>query len=435
MLSGLVLTAVLAAQPAPAAPPGPLPPGTSAAAQPAAPSQTPLLTVPAGPPAYQPCAEPTAPQPPIFRDTHLGPPDSVWFGGDYLMYWLKPAQVPLLVASSQPGQPLVPVLGDRDYEFGPAHGGRLHAGAWLNDRHTVGLGASVFLLEQKTLAAGVNSGPDGSPRLVRPFVNALLGQSDVYTVSDPVALNRLIGGVSLSAGARLSGADLFVVRNIASCLNYSFDVLAGGKYLDLDEYLAVTQVSRPVGQTGVFFNVNPNLPLATQQQFATLTLVDRFRTRNQFWGGVLGVRGEYRFGPAFVNLTLKGGVGNNRQTVDIDGFSEVSVPREPRLPGGLLALQGANLGRRVSNRLTVLAEAGAQVGVQVSRHLRVTLGYDLLYLEDVARPGDQIDPIISPALVPTSEIFRQVGIVSPIRTRARDDWYAHGVRVGMELQY
>jgi hypothetical protein len=27
------------------------------------------------------------------------------------------------------------------------------------------------------------------------------------------------------------------------------------------------------------------------------------------------------------------------------------------------------------------------------------------------------------------------GLTSPIPTRARDDWYAHGVRIGMELQY
>ena len=242
----------------------------------------------------------------------------------------------------------------------------------------------------------------------------------------------LAGGAFLATGSRLSGADLFVVRNLAYCPNYSFDFLGGGKYLDLDEYLEITQVTRPIGEGVVVLN---NVRFGGDGGPA-LTVADRFRTRNQFWGGVLGLRGEYRFGPAFVNLTIKGGVGNNRQTVDIDGFSEVAVPGVPRLPSGLLAVQGANRGRLVSNRLSVISEVGAQVGVQVTRHVRVTIGYDLLYLEDVARPGDQIDPIINPRLLPTSTSFGSVsGLTSPIRTQARDDWYAHGVRIGMELQY
>lgn len=420
MLPGLILSAVLAAQPAPAAQPGPFPPAAAPAAQPAVPA------MPPSPTAYQPPVQSAAPQPPVFRDTHLGPPDSVWFGGDYLMYWLKPAQVPLLAAANRPGQPQTPVLGGREYEFGPADGGRVHVGAWLNDRHTVGVGASGFMLEQKSAFAAVNSGPDGSPQLVRPFQDALLARPAELLISTP---GLLAGGAFVATGSRLSGADLFVVRNLAYCPNYSFDFLGGGKYLDLDEYLEITQVTRPIGEGVVVLN---NARFGD----AALTVADRFRTRNQFWGGVLGLRGEYRFGPAFVNLTVRGGVGNNRQTVDIDGFSAVAAPGVQPLPGGLLAVQGANLGRRVSNRLSVLAEAGAQVGVQVTRHARVTIGYDLLYLEDVARPGDQVDPIINPRLLPTSTSFGSVsGLTSPIRTRARDDWYAHGVRIGMELQY
>jgi hypothetical protein len=99
-------------------------------------------------------------------------------------------------------------------------------------------------------------------------------------------------------------------------------------------------------------------------------------------------------------------------------------------------VQGANNGRLVTNRLSVVSEVGAQAGVQVSKHVRVTIGYDLLYLENVARPGDQIDPVVNPRLLPTSTSFRQItGLTSPVRTRARDDWYAHGVRIGAEFQY
>jgi hypothetical protein len=432
MLPGLILSAALLMPSVQTAQPGPSPPSAGDAATPAAPEASlaphmaPFAQAPVSP--YQ-FANPPAAQPTVLRDTHLGPPESFWVGGDYLIYWLKPAQVPVLVAGARPGQPLFPLIGGREYEYGPFTGGRIHAGMWLNDRHTFGVGASGFMTEQRSVSAAVNSGPDGSPLLVRPFLDALLARPAELLVASP---GVLAGGAWTRTGARLAGADLFSIRNLAYCRNYSLDFLAGLKYLDLDEYLELTQVTRPIGGGVVVLD---NTRFAGDGEPA-LTIADRFRTRNQFLGSVLGFRGEYRFGPAFVNLTARGGIGTNRQSVDIDGYSEVAVPGVPRIPGGLLALQGANLGRRATNRFAVVTEVGAQFGVQVTRSARVLVGYDFLYLNTVARPGDQIDPIINTRLVPTSTTFRSLtGLTSPIRTRAQDDWYAHGVRLGMELQY
>ncbi len=405
-------------QPAPPAAPPPAP-----AAQPAAPAMAPAFTP--GPPA----AGPAEPQRPVVHDTHLGPPDPVWFGGDFLTYWFKPAQPPVLVAVTPPGQSAAPVIGGRDYEFGPARGGRLEAGAWLDDRHTVGLALSGFLTEQKSAFAAVNSDPTGSPLFVRPFIDALLAQPAQFLVSNP---GLLAGGTFVAMGARLAGADLLAYRNLYYYRGTSVDFLAGGQYLDLDEYLSVTQVTRPIDGGAVALND----VLYHGDGGPALTVADRFRTRNQFWGGVLGFRSEYHLGPAFVGLTVRGGIGNNHQTVDIDGVSAVAVPGVSPLPGGLLALQGANLGRRVSNRMAVLGEVNAKAGLQVSQSLRLTVGYDFLYVNAVARPGEQIDPIVNPRLVPTSTTFGSVsGLTSPVRTAARDDWYAHGFTVGMELRY
>jgi hypothetical protein len=413
-----------ATQPGPSAPAElPAAPRPAPAAQPAAP-----MAAPASAPGPQP-AGPPAPQRPSLRDDHLGPPDPVWIGGDFLTYWFKPAQVPVLVAGTPAGQSPTPLIGGRDYEFGPARGGRLEVGAWLDERHTVGVGVSGFLTEQRAAFTAVNSDATGAPLLSRPFIDALVGLPSDFLVSNP---GLLVGGAFAAAGARLAGADLLVYRNLYYCRGTSFDFLVGGQYLDLDEYLAVTQVTRPINGGSVVLNntvfSGPGAP--------ALIVADRFRTRNQFWGGVLGFRGEYHLGPAFVCLTVRGGIGNNHQTVDIDGFSAVAAPGVPPLPGGLLAIQGANLGRQVINRMAVLSEVNVQAGLQVSEALRLTVGYDFLYVNRVARPADQIDPIINPRLVPTSTSFGTVsGPISPIRTAAQDDWYAHGFRVGMELRY
>lgn len=429
MLSGLILSAALlapGADPAPAADaPRPLP--RSAQAAPA---------VPVSPPTADPATDPYLPAPnsaaaqAVLRDTHLGPPVSMWVEGDYRLYWLKPGPLamPLLVTSA-PGQPLQTVLGGGNYEYGPFSGGGLSGGLWLNDRHTVGLGASGFLTEQRSVSAAFNSGPTGSPPLARPFTEALRVEPARLLVANP---GTLAGGVWTSAGARFAGAEMFGIRNLLYCRDYSLDLLAGGRYLDLDENLSVNQVTRAIdGGTVVFNNV-----LYSGGGGPALVLNDYFRTRNQFWGGTLGLRGQYWLGPVFLGASVKGGIGNNHQVVQIDGSSSVAAPGVAALPGGLLAVAGANIGRHVTNRLAALSDVSLQMGVQVSPYLRVFVGYDFLYLSNVVRPGDQIDPIINQRLLTTSTSFRSLsGLTSPIVTGVRDDFFAHGVRFGMQLQY
>ncbi len=453
MLSGLVVSAALLvpfagppaagpSQPPAATAPGLLPKSATGPAQPEI--APPPSAAQAPPPAAAPqpvappgmAADPAAcgipggqPEPPSLRDEHLGPPYSVWVEGGFLRYWIKPAPSPVLLAVTAPGGLPAPLIGGRDYEYGPTDGGWVGAGLWLNDRHTIGIGGKAFMLEQRTVFSAANSAPDGTPLLTRPFIDALLAQPAALFVSNP---GVLAGGLWTAAGARLSGADAYAVHNIAYCCNYSVDFLAGFKYLDLDEFLAVNQVSRPIGAGVVTFN-NAVFP---GNGGPALALTDRFRTRNQFYGGTIGFRTEYRLGPAFANLTTIVGMGNNHQVVDIDGTSQVAVPGQPVLPGGLLAVNGANMGREVTNRFAVVCDIGAQAGFQVTRFARLLVGYDFLYLNNVARPGGQIDPTINPRLLTTSTSFRTLtGLTSPIRTDARDDFFAHGVRVGLELQF
>src|SRR5205807_403029 len=64
-----------------------------------------------------------------------------------------------------------------------------------------------------------------------------------------------------------------------------------------------------------------------------------------------------------------------------------------------------NAGRFVSNRFVAIPEVGGQIGVQANCHLRLAVGYDFLYVNDVVRPGSQIDPVVTPRLVPSGGSF------------------------------
>jgi hypothetical protein len=363
-------------------------------------------------------------------DNHLGPPQAIWAGVDYMRYWLRPAPLPVPLLANGAGATLI---GGNEVEFSSANGIQATLGTWLNDRHTVGLAGSGFLLEQRSRSAVVSSGTGALATLVRPTVDALTGNPSAVVVATPpipgVITGGLTGALGVDTGIRLSGFDAYAIANVAYCPNYTFDFQFGGRYLDLDEYLSVTQVSTGFGGTTVPFGGNT-------YNNATVTVNDRFRTRNQFFGGFMGFRGEYRFGAAFLALSARVGIGNNHQTIDVDGSSAVNVPGKAPLPGGVLTAQGGNLGQSDRNQFAVLSEVGATGGVQFSPWGRVLVGYDFLYLNNVARPGLQVDRVVNGRLLPISNTFNGLsGVASPRDTGARDDFFAHGVRIGLEVQY
>jgi hypothetical protein len=277
-------------------------------------------------------------------------------------------------------------------------------------------------LEQKSRVATL-SGANVS----RPFTDAVLGTQEQLTVANS---GLGIGGrLAVSQGIRLNGFDVGLANNLLHTCDWSADFLVGFRYLDLDEYLAVSQVSSvPAGLLATAG------PLVRTDAAAGLALADRFRTRNQFFGTHVGVRGEYRHGALFANLTAEVGIGNVHQRVDIDGST--AVTGRPAVPGGLLAVPGGNFGSTVRNRFAVLTEVGLSAGYQFAPWGRARVGYDLLYLNDVARPGLQVDAVVNPRLVPSSRPFGGTsGPASPVVTGRTDDFFAHGLRFGLEVLY
>src|SRR5262245_52194702 len=70
------------------------------------------------------------------------------------------------------------------------------------------------------------------------------------------------------------------------------------------------------------------------------------------------------------------------------------------VPGGLLAVQGANTGRFEQTRFAVVPEIGVNLGYQLTTRMKVFVGYNFLYLSSAVRPGEVIDPRIDAARVP-----------------------------------
>jgi len=164
--------------------------------------------------------------------------------------------------------------------------------------------------------------------LARPFFDTTINAENVRLVALPGAF---AGGLVTSTSARLWGAEANLARQLSGSENVQLVILAGFRYLDLEENLRIGDVSAllPGGVTS--FNTIPLGPPAT-------TLVtDHFSARNNFYGGQVGGRLNYYLGKAVLNLTGKVAIGSTHQVVGASGTSTLLVPGTHRLPSSRAA--------------------------------------------------------------------------------------------------
>src|SRR5262249_56449806 len=107
------------------------------------------------------------------------------------------------------------------------------------------------------------------------------------------------------------------------------------------------------------------------------------------------------------------------------------------VPAGLLALD-SNSGRTHHNDFAYLPELNIKFGFQVTQHMSVFTGYNLIYISKVERPGDQIDPNVNPTLLPISNQFNPqfpFGAFRPSRLNETSDFVAQGFQFGLSFRY
>jgi hypothetical protein len=355
-------------------------------------------------------------------------------GAEYLLWWIKNGPVPPLVTASpassagilgRPGTVTLSGPGS-DLTGSPLSGARFTAGAWLDDCQTVGVEGGYFFLGTGTRnSSAAGSGAAGSPVLARPFFNALTGREDSELVAAP---GVVAGSVGVAASSRLQGAEANALCNLCrgcGCgLGYRVDALAGFRFLELKEGIGITEDL-------------PVLPTVPVLGGTTFLVSDRFDTRNQFYGGQVGVQGQVWSGRLFATAAAKVALGDTHQGVDVSGFTSIAPPgaATTTLPRGLLALP-SNSGHFTRDRFGVVPEGRLGVGVQVTDYLRVSAGYTFLYWSNVARPGDQIDRVVNPAALPIlGGTAPAVGPARPALVFKDTDFWAQGLSFGLEFRY
>jgi hypothetical protein len=343
-----------------------------------------------------------------------------WVRTDYLMWWFKTAPTPPLLTTGTTGisgHPDTSVLvGDLGFNDRFRSGGDFRAGYHFGCL-PFGIDVGYFFVEDRTGAEDVFS--NGSPLLARPFFNTALGREDVQVLAAPGSP----GSFHVEDLTRLWGLDGNLAVSAVGNECWSVVGLLGFRYLDLTEGLLT--IDR--------FTTNPLVPV-----FGAVPAVvtDHFATRNQLYGGQIGAEAEYHLGRFFVNGRVEGILGSDHQTVLIEGSSLLTTPGgRVLLPAGRFALP-TNIGNYSREEIVFVPEGAVNIGVELTRWLRIHVGYTFLYWDRVVRPGQEIDRGVNTNLVPTAVgPGGAIGAARPEFHFNNTDFWAQGLNAGLEVHF
>jgi Putative beta barrel porin-7 (BBP7) len=316
-----------------------------------------------------------------------------WVSGELLVGWMQRQNLPTLVTTSLPGtaQASAGVLGlntTRSLFTDPVNddgrfGFRLGTGYWLDCDHNFGIDAGFMMLDDNSTSFAASS--KGDPILARPFFNVLTNKQDAQLIAFP---GSNTGAIKINAeSGNYYDFHLDFEGNVCDCCGCRLDALLGYRFYRYDEGLRIGTAEAPTGATFV-----PGTEIVT---------VDQFETQNQFNGIDFGLKGHFCWCDLSLDLLGKLAVGNLQRQVNIRGSQIVTVPGANKVEntGGLLALS-SNIGNHDSGDWTCLPEFGATLSYKVFGNTRLYAGYSLLYLEDIARAGQQVDVRVNTNLLP-----------------------------------
>lgn len=340
---------------------------------------------------------------------------------EFLAWWAKGTSLPPLVTTSPPGtiQAEAGVLGfpNTTVLFGNEHagdelqaGGRVTFGMWLDCEHNLAVGCRFFALGGDETRFTANS--TDFPILAQPYFDAALGVESSLLLGFP---NVASGGVAVNLSNRnVLGTDVFTSMMMERDCNRRIDLVFGYQFMRLDDNLQIDS-------TQTVLQAPP--PIGTVFESS-----DTFTCKNEFHGVSLGLKRSRARGCWSVDAFGKLGVGNMQQSVVISGQTVGTIPNNPpvTVPGGLFA-QPSNIGFFKRDEFCVIPELTLNLTYHVNCCLGFHVGYNFIWISDVALTGDQIDRNVNlgqptPPLLPAFAF------------RDRDYWL-QGLNFGMNWDF
>ncbi len=280
----------------------------------------------------------------------MSAPPAFYGSAEYLLWWTKSDHAPPLVttgpASSNGilGQPGTEVLfggPGTSLNSDVRQGGRFTLGYWLDPCQQCAIEGSFFFLENEQTRFLASS--DAFPLLARPFFRINTGSefSEIATRPDLTT-----GFVKVKSPTELWAPNSTPATISAAAAPTASTASPAFRYLNLEDGIHVEE-----NLVGV-----PTLPNFANDH---IVVSDVFDTRNQFYGGQVGVDAELRRGRWFLDLKGKIALGDTHESLNIQGSQTITDPagNVQIFRGGLLALP-SNIGHFTRDRFAVVPEIG-----------------------------------------------------------------------------
>jgi hypothetical protein len=333
---------------------------------------------------------------------------------DYLLWWRKGMDLPVLVSTGTLDDPTTRILfGGRGVGDEVRPGGRVTLGYWLDNCAGWAVGGRFFALGEQN--ARFDSLATGEPTIARPFFDLVQMRENALVVNGPPGLNQVDGNVLAGTSSDVLGADVYLQKLLYEDCRSRLDFIAGYQATRIDEELNIRHTFRGGG-----LNVEGE---------------DRFNTQNEFHGGQLGLLFEYHRSCFSLDMLAKVGLGNTEQRVTINGSTVVTnvtgPPQTTVTDGGLLA-QPTNSGSFIRDKFTVVPEIGVNLAYHLSQCIDVSLGYSFIYWSEVLRPADQIDRVINDTQIGGGTL---IGQPRPRFLFQGTDFWVQGVNLGVTWHF
>jgi hypothetical protein len=353
----------------------------------------------------------------------------LWVQAEYLLWWLNGADMPALATTSPLGTPReeAGVLGAPGTEIlfgGDAYGDDARSGFRTSLGVRLGHWFDRFMaseLQFDYLWVGDGQAGDyetSTPQhaiLGRPFWNSELGQQDAQLVSYPGVAE---GGIWVETDSHFRSAGVLFRQGWLFGDSGRLEWLAGYRYVQLQEDLFVDELATST-DPGSF------VPAGTVFQ-----IHDEFRVNNEFHGGDIGLQWWSCLHGWNLEVTSKVALGGLTRTADVYGSTLIDVAGGPTFEtaGGLLALP-TNMGSHASCRFVAVPELNVKLRRQLSRYFVLTLGYSVLFVDQVARVGDAVDLAVNPSQLNGGVL---IGDPRPAYHLRGSQLWLHGLHVGLE---
>jgi hypothetical protein len=361
----------------------------------------------------------------------------------------------------QPMTDIAPVFITNSARFGnlpnPGEhsGARVTLGYWCDSDRTFGVDGSLYGIERRGSGLTVTT-TRGDNQFTVPtqFVNFIQGPviqvasgtggvapQNTFVPQPVIFTGTVFATTIVSNSTWTAGGDINVrctPLQIGCC---QFSALAGFRVFAFDENLDLATQST--------LSLTPINPLPVPPSFTTtsnapavvnVSATNGVRTHNTFYGGQIGGEFDTYCGRVYVRVQEKVGVGVMHQNVGVDGFTTTSVsgvasPFPPTtIPGGLLVGPG-DVGTHSRNRVAFFSDGTVKLGYILTNWLRFHVGYDVLTMTNVARPGSVAGLSTSTVSATVASTSTTVNLTQPSFAFHDSTVWIHGLDFGLELVY